>query len=308
VILLLSGGVGGAKLAEGLASLTERLAIIGNTGDDLEWCGLRVCPDLDIVMYTLAGIVDRERGWGLAGDTDHALEMLARYGHPAWFRMGDRDLATSLLRTTWLRSGLTLTEATEQLCRALSVRARLLPMSDDPVRTIVQTPGGELEFQEYFVARGARDVVTGVRFAGAERAAVPPVLTSFIETAELIVVAPSNPMVSIGPILAVPGMREAIRRSPAPKIGVSPLVGGLALKGPAAVMMRSLGHRADAAGVASLFRDVLDVFVIDEMDAALAADVRGLGMEVEIRHTIMTDIAEKRGLASDILRMGGITS
>ena len=304
MILLLSGGVGGAKLAEGVASLTDRLGIIGNTGDDLEWFGLRVCPDLDIVMYTLAGIVDREHGWGLAGDTAHTLEMLARYGQDEWFRMGDRDLATALLRTTWLRSGLTLTEATERLCQALGLRVRLMPMSDDAVRTIIHTPAGELDFQAYFVARGARDVVRGVRFAGVDRATMPPSLPELIESAELIIVAPSNPIVSIGPILAVPGLREAIRRSPAPKIGVSPLVRGAALKGPAASMMQSLGHRADAAGVAALYSDFLDVFVIDEMDVDLTVDVRALGMDVQVRPTIMTDAAQKRDLAAEILTMG----
>jgi LPPG:FO 2-phospho-L-lactate transferase len=306
VILLLCGGVGGTKLAEGLAALTERLAIVGNTGDDLEWLGLRVCPDLDIVMYTLAGIVDRERGWGLADDTFHALEMLARYGHPAWFRMGDRDLVTALLRTSWLRAGLTLTEVTERLCRSLGLRVRLLPMSDDPVRTIVQTTEGELDFQDYFVARGARDEVAGVRFAGIERASPAPVLPSLIENAELIIVAPSNPIVSIGPILAVPGLREAIRRSSASKVGVSPLVGGVAIKGPAAAMMKGLGYRADAAGVAALYRDFLNVFVIDEMDADLVVDIHALGMEVEVRQTVMSDAVQKRSLASEILRIGGI--
>jgi LPPG:FO 2-phospho-L-lactate transferase len=306
VILLLCGGVGGAKLAAGLAALTDHLGIIGNTGDDLEWYGLRVCPDLDIVMYTLAGMVDGGRGWGLANDTFHALEMLARYGRPEWFRLGDRDLATALVRTAWLSGGLTLTEVTERLCQALGLRVRLVPMSDDPVRTMVQTPGGELDFQEYFVARGARDEVTGVRLAGIEHARLAPVLAPLIENADLIVVAPSNPIVSIGPILAVPGLRDAIRRSAVPKIGVSPLVGGSAIKGPAANMMKSLGYRVDAAGVAALYRDFLDVFVIDERDAGLAGDVRALGMKVEVCRTIMTDAVEKRSLASDIFRIGGI--
>ncbi len=305
MIVLLSGGVGGAKMAEGLVAICgNRLAVIGNTADDLDWCGLRVCPDLDILMYTLADLVNRETGWGLAGDTFHALGMLDRYGQSAWFHMGDRDLATAVLRTHWLREGVTLTEVTARLCRALGVQARLIPMSDAPVRTKIQTPTGELAFQEYFVARGARDPVLGVRFDGAEAAVPSPEIRALLSQAEVMVFAPSNPLVSIGPILAVPGIRETLRRSPAVKVGVSPLVAGRAVKGPLADMMQSLGYQVTAAGVAALYRDLLDVFVLDHRDADLAAEVERLGMAVEVRETVMTDHASKRTLAAEVLEIG----
>jgi len=306
VVVLLCGGVGGAKLAEGLAALVDSPVIIGNTGDDLDWYGLHVCPDLDIVMYTLAGVVDPDKGWGLVGDTFHALEMLDRYGQPGWFRLGDRDLVTAILRTMWLRSGATLSEVTARLCRALGVRARLVPMSDDPVRTIVETPDGDLEFQEYFVARGARDEVTRVRLAGVDVATLPPVLPALLDDANLIVIAPSNPIVSIGPILAVPGMRDALRGSPAAVVGVSPLIEGRAIKGPAVAMMRGLGYRPDTVGVAELYRGLLDVFVIDKADAALAPEIRRLGVDVEIRETLMMDAAGKRRLAAELLAIGRV--
>jgi LPPG:FO 2-phospho-L-lactate transferase len=306
LIVLLSGGVGGAKLAEGLAALTGRLVIIGNTGDDLEWYGLRVCPDLDIVMYTLAGLVDRERGWGLTGDTFHALEMLGRYGEPGWFRLGDRDLATALLRTRWLEAGIPLTDVTGRLCRALGIEARLLPMCNDPVRTVIVTSDGELPFQEYFVARAARDEVHGIRLAGVETARLSGEVSHALDTADLIVFAPSNPFVSLGPILSVLGMRDAIRRSRAPKIGVSPLIQGRAVKGPAEAMMRSLGHRPDAVGVAIMYQDLLDMFVIDTLDAGLAPEIQALGLDVEVRETLMTDAHAKRALAAEIVRLARI--
>jgi len=306
LIVLLSGGVGGAKLAEGLAALTGRLVIIGNTGDDLEWYGLRVCPDLDIVMYTLAGLVDRERGWGLTGDTFHTLEMLGRYGEPGWFRLGDRDLATALLRTRWLEAGIPLTDVTGRICRALGIEARLFPMCNDPVRTVIVTPDGEVPFQEYFVARAARDEVHGIRFAGVETARLSGEVSDALDAADLIVFAPSNPFVSLGPILSVPGMRDAIRRSRAPKIGVSPLIQGRAVKGPAEAMMRSLGHRPDAVGVAIMYQDLLDMFVIDTLDAGLAPEIQALGLDVEVRETLMTDAHAKRALAAEIVRLARI--
>ncbi|MDI6773085.1 MAG: 2-phospho-L-lactate transferase [bacterium] len=305
MIVLLSGGVGGAKLAEGLAAVlpASHLAIVGNTGDDLEWYGVRVCPDLDIVMYTLAGIVNRETGWGIADDTFHALEMLGRYAQETWFRLGDRDLATAVLRTLRLSQGLSLTEVTERLCRELGVRTRLIPMSDDPVRTMVRTPAGELDFQNYFVARGAQDQVVGVRYAGVEKAVPSPLALTFLEAAEAIIIAPSNPFLSIGPILALPGMRAAIQRRHGVTLAVSPLVAGQALKGPAASMMQSLGYRPDAVGVAGLYHDLLDVFVIDAVDAPLASEIERLGMAVAVRQTVMTDLESKRMLAAEILQI-----
>ncbi|MBI2131452.1 MAG: 2-phospho-L-lactate transferase, partial [Candidatus Tectomicrobia bacterium] len=256
----LAGGVGGAKLAVGLAAALPEgmLSVIVNTADDLALHGLHISPDLDTVMYNLAGLADPQTGWGIAGDTAGALDLIGRYGGPTWFRLGDRDLATHIRRTQRLSEGARLTEVTAELCAALGVRARILPMTDSPVATRVQTPGGELEFQDYFVARGTRPRVIGVRFQGAEEARPSPEAARAIEEARAIIFCPSNPIVSVGPILAVEGLRERILSARAPRVAVSPIVGGAALKGPAAEMLRSLGHEASAAGVAAILREHLD--------------------------------------------------
>jgi LPPG:FO 2-phospho-L-lactate transferase len=303
VIVLLSGGVGGAKLAEGLAGIVppSELAVIGNTGDDLEWLGLRVCPDLDIVMYTLAGSVNRSTGWGIAGDTFGANAMLGAYGQETWFQVGDRDLATSLLRTSWLNAGATLTEATRRLCESLGVETRLIPMSDAPVRTIIDTPDGPRPFQEYFVARKALDRVVGVRFWGIEAAAAAPQALDALERADAIVIAPSNPIVSVGPILATPGIRDAIERSAARKVAVSPLIAGRAVKGPAVEIMQGLGLRPDALGVAERYAGLLDVFIVDDADAGLCGEIERLGMQARAIATLMLDSASKRRLATAVL-------
>ena len=308
LVVLLSGGGGGAKLAEGLAAVLppERLRIVGNTGDDLDWYGLRICPDLDTLLYTLAGEVDPDRGWGIHGDTFAVLARMAAYGEDPWFRVGDRDLATSLLRTHWLRQGIRLTEVMERLSRCLGVPHRVLPMTDDPVRTVVRTPEGELDFQTYFVRRGHRDPVLGIRFAGIEQARPTAEVLEALEKAGAIVLGPSNPFVSIGPILAVRGVREAIRRSPAPKVAISPLVAGRALKGPADAMMRSLGHRPDAVGVAALYRDLVEVFLLDPADAALAPEIEQLGMRVVVAQTVMRTPEDRRALARSILGILGV--
>lgn len=306
-MVLLSGGGGGAKLAEGLAAVLPpgRLAIVGNTGDDLDWYGLRICPDLDTLLYTLVGEVDPNRGWGIRGDTFAVLAQLAVYGEDPWFRVGDRDLATSLLRTHWLRQGMRLTEVMQRLSRWLGVPHRVLPMTDDPVRTMVRTPEGELDFQTYFVRRGHRDPVLEIRFAGIEQARPTAEVLEALEKAETIVLGPSNPFVSIGPILAVPGVQEAIRRSPASKVAVSPLVAGRALKGPADAMMRSLGHRPDAVGVAALYRGLVEVFVLDAADAALAPEVERLGMRAVVAQTVMRTPEDRRSLARRLLELAG---
>lgn len=304
LVVLLSGGGGGAKLAQGLAALLppEELVVIGNTGDDLEWYGLRVCPDLDILLYTLSGQVDRRRGWGIRGDTFAVLDALARYGEEPWFRLGDRDLATCLLRTHWLREGLSLTAVTRRLCARAGVRTHIVPMSDDPVRTRIRTPEGELDFQTYFVRRGHRDPVLGVRFAGIEGARPSPDALDAIQRARGIVLGPSNPFVSIGPILAVPGIGEAIRESPARKVAVTPIVAGRALKGPLEAMLRTLGHRPDAVGVAALYRGVVDVFVLDRQDTELAPEIARLGMRVVVCDTVMRSSQHRRALARRVLR------
>jgi len=303
MIVALAGGVGGAKLAHGLclALAPERLAVVINTGDDFDLYGLRISPDADTVLYTLAGIANPETGWGIAGDSFAALEMLRRYGDAAWFRVGDRDLATHLRRTELLRAGRRPTEALDELAVALGVRARLLPMADEPVATVVTTPDGELAFQDYFVRRGHRDPVNGVHFAGIAEARPTAEARAALVEAETVIFCPSNPIVSIGPILAVPGMRALVRAAPGPRIAVSPIVAGRALKGPADAMLAALGHESSAYAVAALYRDLLDGMVIDRQDAAQAARIEGLGMRVLVTDTIMRSEEDRRRLAADVL-------
>jgi LPPG:FO 2-phospho-L-lactate transferase len=304
-VVALAGGVGGAKLAHGLqAKLGADLTVVVNTGDDLERHGLLVCPDLDTVMYTLAGLADREQGWGLAGETWNASEMLARYGEDTWFRLGDRDLATHIVRTARVDGGELLADVTVRLAGSLRVAATVLPMSNDPVRTQVRTPDGWLEFQDYFVRRRQEPEVLEVRFEGIERATVPARVRGELGFAEAVVIAPSNPIVSIGPILGVPGTRDlllAARRGGAPIVAVSPIVGGRALKGPADRMLASLGHETSALGVARLYAGLVDLFVLDRIDAALASEVESLGMRSLVADTVMTDDASRARLAGEIL-------
>ncbi len=304
-MVLLSGGGGGAKLAEGLAALLppKQLVVVGNTGDDLDWYGLRICPDLDTLLYTLAGEVDPDRGWGIRADSFAVLERLAAYGEDPWFRVGDRDLATGLLRTYWLQQGMRLTEVMERLSRSLGVHHRILPMTDDPVRTMIQTPEGELDFQTYFVRRGHRDPVVGIRFAGITHARPTREVLEALRAARGIVFGPSNPFVSIGPILTVPGISEAIRSSPGRKVAISPLVAGQALKGPAAAMMRSLGYRPDAVGVAERYRDLIEVFVLDDADAALAPEIERMGLRAVVAHTVMRTPEDRQHLARRVLEL-----
>ena len=303
MIVALAGGVGGAKLADGLYRElpSGQLAVIVNTADDFELFGLRISPDADTVMYTLAGLANPETGWGVAGDTFAALDMLGRYGQDRWFWLGDRDLATHILRAQWLREGRTATAVAAELSGALGVTARLLPMADEPVATVVRTPAGELAFQEYFVRRQQRDDVQGVRFAGIERAQVTEAARETIAAAEAIVFCPSNPVVSIGPILAVPGMRALLAASPAPKVAVSPIVGGRALKGPADRMLAGLGHDVSPLGVAELYRELIDGLVIDIEDAALARAIEALGPRALVTQTIMRDTSDRERLARETL-------
>jgi LPPG:FO 2-phospho-L-lactate transferase len=305
IVVELAGGVGGAKLAHGLqAHLGDRLTVVVNTGDDLERHGLLVCPDHDTVMYTLAGIDNREWGWGLAGETFAAAEMLERYGEETWFRLGDRDLATHVRRTKRLREGARLTIASRELQRSLGVPATILPMADGQVRTEVSTDSGWLDFQEYFVHRHQEPEVREVRFRGIETATATAEVEAAFEAAEAIVFAPSNPIVSIGPILALPGIRPAIataRHRGIPVLGVSPIVAGHALRGPADRMLSSLGHEPSALGVARLYAGLIDGFVLDQEDEALAAGVRALGIEPFVADTIMTDDASRARLAAFVL-------
>ncbi len=304
-VVELAGGVGGAKLAHGLqALLGDRLTVIVNTGDDLERHGLLVCPDHDTVMYTLAGIDNREWGWGIAGETFAASEMLARYGEETWFRLGDRDLATHIVRTRRLRDGARLTTAALELQASLGVRAAILPMADEPVRTSVRTDDGWLDFQTYFVGRRQEPEVHEVRFDGVEAARATPEVLVALEAADGIVVAPSNPFVSVAPILAVAGMRRAIdaaRARGVPVAAISGIVGGRAIKGPADRMLVSLGGEASALGVAERYAGWVDLFVLDTVDAQLEPAIRDRGFATLVTDTVMVDNARREGLAGDIL-------
>jgi LPPG:FO 2-phospho-L-lactate transferase len=308
MIAVLCGGVGGSRLMMALASVlpADRLTAIINTADDDWFHGLYVSPDPDIVTYALAGEVDEDRGWGLRGDTFRWLESLRRFGHEAWFQIGDRDLATHLHRTRLLLDGQTRSQIMADIARSFGVNVRLLPMSDDSVQTIVETDAGDLPFQEYLVKRHAQDAARGVRFDGIEAAAPAPGVVEAIRDAEVVIIAPSNPIGSILPILSVPGVREALVASKAPRIAVSPIVGGRSLQPPAGEMMTGLGYEVSVVGVAEIYRGLIDVLVIDEADAADAARVAATGARAIVAQTIMRDEDSRRALAAAVLAAGGI--
>jgi LPPG:FO 2-phospho-L-lactate transferase len=308
-IVALAGGVGAARFLDGLARVVapDRLFIVGNTADDAEIHGLHISPDLDTVTYTLAGLADPQRGWGIRGDSFRCLEALGRLGADTWFQLGDRDLATHLYRTRRLAEGATLTEVTAEIATALGVRSAIVPMSDARVRTRVCTAAGELEFQTYFVKHRARDRVAAVRFEGAAEAHPAPGILDALSEAEAILICPSNPFISVGPILAVTGIREALRNRRDRVLAVSPIVGGRALKGPAAAMMRSMGLRSAASEVARLYRDFVSVFVLDEIDRRQAPEVESLGMRAVVVNTIMRGLRERKSLARVAIRELGIT-
>jgi LPPG:FO 2-phospho-L-lactate transferase len=312
-VLALSGGVGGAKLALGLADALEpgELHVLVNTGDDFRHLGLDICPDIDTLLYTLSGRANESLGWGLEGETWQAMAALEELGGEAWFRLGDRDLATHLWRTAQLKSGIRLSTLTAALASRLGVASHIHPMSDDPVRTMVHTDRGDLPFQHYFVRDKCEPVVTGFSFDGISAARpnreVMRLLRQKVFSA--VVVCPSNPFVSVDPILQLPGLWPALRDSPAPVVVVSPIVAGLALKGPAAKMMSELGLGVSAVDVARhycrRYPGLMDCFVIDESDAILAADIRELGVDVAVTRTVMKSRADKQGLARFILQWGG---
>ncbi|MCS7050902.1 MAG: 2-phospho-L-lactate transferase [Thermomicrobium sp.] len=302
-VVVLAGGVGGAKLAHGFAllGLSDRLHVIVNTADDFELYGLTICPDVDTVVYTLAGIANPATGWGILGDTAQSLSMIGRYGRSTWFWLGDRDLATHIVRTERLRQGYRLTEITSELAAALGVTARILPMCDEPVRTVVDTPEGPLPFQEYFVRRRQQPTVLAVRFTGIEDARPTPEVERALASAGVVVLAPSNPIVSIGPILAVPGMRGMLQQLAAPIVAVSPIISGRALKGPADRMLASLGHDVSPLGVARLYADFLDGLVIDHADRHLAPAIAELGIRSLVTDAVMHDEADRARLARETL-------
>jgi LPPG:FO 2-phospho-L-lactate transferase len=306
-VLALAGGVGGAKLAAGLESALspgDHLAVVVNTADDFDLWGLRICPDLDTVMYTLAGVANPETGWGLVDESFDVLDMLARYGEDTWFKIGDRDLATHVLRTARLRAGEPLTGITAYLSAALGIGSAILPMCDEPVATVLDTPDGPLEFQEYFVRRRQRDEVLGLRLRGIGDARPTDTVLEALAGADLVVFCPSNPVVSIGPILAVPGMREALASSSVARVAVSPIIGGRALKGPADRMLASLGHEVSPAGVARMYEGLVDGMVIDEVDEAQRSGIEALGMRVLATGAVMRDVPDRARLAREVLGFG----
>ncbi len=305
-VTLLAGGTGGAKLAHGFQMVLEPgdLSVIVNVADDAEHYGLLVCPDLDTIMYTLAGIADREQGWGVTGDTFTAMAQMERYGAETWFRIGDADLATHVRRAHLMAGGASLTDATVALTASLGIASHLVPATNDRLRTRIGTDAGELDFQAYFVQRGQRDEVRAVRFEGADAARPGPAALGALANAALVVIGPSNPIVSIGPILAIPGMREALLASPAPRIGVSGIVASKALRGPADRMLTSLGHESSALGVARMYDGLFEEFVIDEQDEALAPQIEALGIRVTVLPTVMHNDEDRASLARALVELG----
>lgn len=307
-VVVLAGGFGGARMAHGFELLGERveLGVIVNTGDDLELHGLLVSPDLDTVLYTLAGLANDATGWGVRDETWSAAAMLETYGAPTWFRLGDRDLATHLVRTEALRTGVRLTEVEARLASALGVRAKLLPMTDSPVRTKIRTADGWLDFQEYFVRRRHTDPVLELRFEGMESASVTTEVAVAIEAADLVVIAPSNPFVSVGPILAVAGIPDALMNASAPVVAISPIVGGVAVRGPAADMVATLAHQpATAGGLAAyysaMYPGLIDTFVLDNTDAAESEAVAATGLRPLVTNTLIGTADARRQLAEEVL-------
>lgn len=308
MIVVLCGGVGGSRFVRALASVIphERITAIVNTGDDEWFHGLYVSPDPDSITYTLAGEVDEERGWGLRGDTFRWLESMRRFGHDAWFQIGDRDLATHLHRSRLLSEGWTLSTIMADIARLFGVRVRLLPMSDDRVRTVVETDAGDLPFQEFLVHRHAGDAVRAVRFEGAALATPAPGVIEAITAAKALFVAPSNPIGSIRPILAIPALRAAVLAAPVRRVAISPIIDGRSLQPPAGEMMSGLGYPVDVAGVARAYAGVIDTLIVDEADTARTDDVRREGVRCIAAPTIMRDEASRQSLAAAALAAAGV--
>lgn len=305
MIVVLTGGSGGAKLVDGLAAVLDpaELTLICNTGDDAVFHGLHVSPDIDAIIYTLAGLIDAEKGWGVRGDTFTVLQQLRKLGEDAWFNLGDKDLATHILRTRSLREGRALSQIVDQLRRARSIKAKILPMSDDRIETRVTTPQGEVSFQEFFVKERWRLEVLAVRFAGAQESRPAPGALDAIRDAEAIVICPSNPITSIGPILAVPGIRAALRGTNAPVLGVSPIVGTTAISGPAHKLMRATGCQSSALGVAQDYGDFLDTLLIAQEDHGLAAQIGALKITPICADIRMPTAADRQRLARQVLAL-----
>lgn len=301
-VLALAGGIGGAKLALGLSHALEpaNLVVVGNTGDDETFFGLDISPDLDTLMYTLSGLADPKRGWGLKEESFNALSMLNSYGEATWFNLGDQDLATHVLRTQLLRDGWSLSQVTEHLSLRLGLQNILTPMSDDPVRTIIDTDEGPLPFQTYFVKRKCEPKARKVYFDGAEQARMSPTFAHAMEHAQAIVLCPSNPILSIGPILSIPGVLEGIRRFTGTTLAVSPIVGSQALRGPAAKMMKELGEEVSPLGIARRLTGICDILVLDTIDARFAEPINTMGLQPFVTNTVMETLEDKERLAAEI--------
>ena len=308
MIVVLSGGVGGARFLQGVVQIVpqQQLTVIANTGDDRDFYGLRVSPDIDIVTYTLAGIADETFGWGIRGDTYNTMPQLTRYGNEDWFKLGDRDLATHIHRTNLLRQGKTLSEVTDSIRAQLELILRILPMSDSSIQTHIQTPVGLIHFEEYMVKRGCQDEVQDIVFVGASEAKPAPGVIDALRQADAILIAPSNPLVSIGSILAVPGIHDALHETSGMVVAISPIVGGAPIKGPADKLMRGMGIEVSAVGVTRCYRDFLDVMIIDEQDAHLAQEIEDLGIPAIVTNTIMRDSETKAALARTALQATGL--
>jgi LPPG:FO 2-phospho-L-lactate transferase len=305
MIVALTGGTGGAKLIEGLAAEIDpaQLTVICNTADDANFFGLHVSPDLDTILYTLAGLHDPAKGWGIAGDSSVVLEQLRRLGREAWFNIGDKDFATHILRTRLMQKGILLSEVTERLCCALGVKVTVLPMCNERVETRLTTPEGEISFQEYFVKRKWSPEVTAVRFDGVEESSPAPGVIEAIRDAALILICPSNPITSIGPILAVPGIRTALCQCAAPILGISPIVGSAAISGPAHRLMFACGYEGSALGVARAYADFLDQFMIADQDRPSIEAIEQLQIQVVVGDILMPDLVAKRRLARRLLEL-----
>lgn len=294
-----AGGVGASRFLQGLVQVVapRDVTVISNTGDDVEMFGLHVSPDTDIVIYALAGAVNPKTGWGLTGDTFQVVDALQRYGYERWFNLGDQDLATAVHRTRLLKAGQPLHAVVDGIARAWGLECRVIPMSNERIETRIDGPAGELPFQEYMVRLRTEVDVQGVRFAGVEKAVPAPGVIEAIRDSKAVVLAPSNPLVSIGPILAVPGLRQALAESKATRVAVSPIIAGQVIKGPAAKMLQTLGHEVSAVGVAKIYQGLIDVMVIDEQDRALAPRIEALEMRCVVTDTIMADAERKAALA-----------
>ena len=304
MITVLAGGVGAARFLQGVLAVhrPSDITIISNVGDDAEFFGLHVSPDIDIVLYHLAGLSDEEQGFGLKGDTYNVLDAIARFGYDTWFRLGDKDLATCITRTDLLRRGRTLSEATAEIASALLVPARVIPVTDDRLRTKVRTDEGVLDFQDYFVRRRTEGHTREIIFDGAGDAKPAPGVIESIMEANAVILSPSNPLVSIGPILSVAGVREALRETDARVATVSPIVGGKALKGPADRMLRDQGREPDAVTIAHLYEGFLDALVIDNVDSELKPRIEALGVDAVVTDTIMDSMEKKAALARTVLK------